>query len=215
MEKEKRVVEYYVLCNKLKDVVRTGWKDWNVQRERVESIAEHIFGTQMLAIAMWSEFDYKIDIAKVLTMLAVHETEEIIIGDLTQFQIQKEQKVELGHKAVKKIFGKLHSGETIEKLIFEFDERKTPEAQFAYFCDKLECDIQCKLYDEQKCVDVAQDSAKDARKNARVKDMLEKGYSWSKMWLTFGQERYNYDKNFMSVSNYVLENNITEEKEKE
>lgn len=43
MEKEKRVIDYYVLCNKLKDVVRTGWKYWNVQRERVESVAEHIF----------------------------------------------------------------------------------------------------------------------------------------------------------------------------
>ena len=40
------------------------------------------------------------------------------------------------------------------RLILEFDERKTKEAIFAYHCDKLECDIQCKLYDEEKCVDM-------------------------------------------------------------
>ena len=34
MNKAERVVEYYVLCNKLKDIVRTGWKDWGVKRER-------------------------------------------------------------------------------------------------------------------------------------------------------------------------------------
>lgn len=56
MEKAKNVVRYYVLCNKLKDVIRTGWKDWNVKRERVESVAEHVFGTQSLAIAMCSEY---------------------------------------------------------------------------------------------------------------------------------------------------------------
>ena len=73
MEKEKKVINYYVLCNKLKNVIRTGWKDWNVQRERLESVAEHIFGVQMLAIAMKSEYNYDVDISKVLMMIAIHE----------------------------------------------------------------------------------------------------------------------------------------------
>ena len=60
--KEENVLRYYVLCNRLKDVIRTGWKEWQVNRERVESVAEHIFGVQMLAIAMKSEYQYDIDI---------------------------------------------------------------------------------------------------------------------------------------------------------
>ena len=32
--------------------------------------------------------------------------------------------------------------------------------------------------------------------------------SWSQMWLTFGQNSYNYDKNFMNVSNYAIKHNI-------
>ena len=99
MSKEKNVINYYVLCNKLKNVIRTGWLDWNVQRDRVESIAEHIFGVQMLAIAMKSEYEYDIDLTKVIFMLAIHELGEIIIGDLTQFQITKEDKIKLEHKA--------------------------------------------------------------------------------------------------------------------
>ena len=35
---EESVVKYYVLCNKLKDIIRTGWKDWNVKKERLEEI---------------------------------------------------------------------------------------------------------------------------------------------------------------------------------
>ena len=77
MNKEKNVINYYVLCNKLKNVIRTGWLDWNVTRDRVESIAEHIFGVQMLAIAMKSEYEYDIDLTKVIFMLAIHELEEI------------------------------------------------------------------------------------------------------------------------------------------
>ena len=92
MSKEENVVKYYVMCNKLKDVIRTGWKDWHVKRDRLESVAEHVYGVQMLAIAMASEYKYDIDILKVICMLAVHELEEVVIGDLTMFQISKEDK---------------------------------------------------------------------------------------------------------------------------
>ena len=47
----------------------------------------------MLAIAIQSEYQYNIDLNKVIMMLAVHELEEILIGDLTQFQISKAEKI--------------------------------------------------------------------------------------------------------------------------
>ncbi len=209
MNKAQNVIEFYMLCNKLKNIVRTGWLDWGVNRERIESIAEHVYGTQMLAISMWSEFGYNIDIKKVLSMLAVHELEETIIGDLTQFQIDRKTKEEMGHRAVKQILSKLSSGATIEQLILEFDERKTPEAQFAYFCDKLECDLQCKAYDEEGCVDLNNQENNNTAKNDDVKKLLESGKTWGEMWMTFGQARYNYDEHFLEVSNYAMQNPIS------
>lgn len=209
MEKEKKVIDFYVLCNKLKEIVRTGWKDWGVNRERVESIAEHIFGVQMLAVAMWSEYNYDIDIQKVITMLAVHETEETIIGDFTCFQISREEKEKMGHEAVTKIFANLSNGEYIKQLIFEFDERKTAEARFAYFCDKLECDLQCKIYDEHNAVDLNNQQNNNSVNDKDVEELLSQGKSWSNMWLEFGQRRYNYDENFLQVSNYAKNNDIT------
>jgi len=195
--REKRVVEYYLLCTKLKDLIRTGWKDWKVKRERIESVAEHIFGTQMLAISMYSEFEYDIDIYKVVFMLALHELEETIIGDLTHFQITKEQKKKIGHDAVEKICSKLLSGEAIKNLIFEFDEEETPEAIFAHWCDKLEFDLQSKIYSDEGCVDVFD---QDDKVQSLLSECPEFGY----MILKYGQERYGYDKNFKAVSDYAL-----------
>lgn len=210
MSKEENVIKYYVLCNKLKNVIRTGWMDWKVQRDRIESVAEHIFGVQMLAIAMKSEFEYDIDIMKVIYMLAIHELGETVIGDLTQFQIDKTQKEKIEHEAVHKILSSLIDGEQIEKLFLEFDAHETPEAMFAYQCDKLECDIQCKLYDQEKCVDLAHQEGNNTTNDETVKKLLDSGKSWSDMWLEFGQSRYPYDKNFLAVSNYVKDNNISE-----
>ena len=210
MSKEENVIKYYVLCNKLKNVIRTGWMDWKVQRDRIESVAEHIFGTQMLAIAMKSEFEYDIDIMKVIYMLAIHELGETVIGDLTQFQIDKTQKEKIEHEAVHKILSSLIDGEEIEKLFLEFDAHETPEAMFAYQCDKLECDIQCKLYDQEKCVDLSHQEGNNTTNDETVKKLLDSGKSWSDMWLEFGQSKYPYDKNFLAVSNYVKDNNISE-----
>lgn len=122
----------------------------------------------MLAIAMKSEYNYDIDFLKVLFMLAIHELEEIYIGDLTQFQISK----------------------------------------FAYFCDKLECDLQSKLYDEEQCVDLTNQEGNISFSNKEVQELLAKENSWSSMWLEFGQKKYNYDQNFKEVSNYVKNNSI-------
>ena len=52
MRSEENVLNFYILCNKLKNVVRTGWKDWHVERERLESVAEHIYSAQMSFICL-------------------------------------------------------------------------------------------------------------------------------------------------------------------
>lgn len=206
---EEKVINYYVTCNRLKNVIRTGWTDWHVNRDRIESVAEHIYGVQMLAIAMHSEYKYDIDIMKVIYMLAIHELGETIIGDLTQFQISNKEKEEIEHNAVHEILGKLLSGKEIEKLFLEFDAHETEEAKFAYQCDKLECGLQCKLYDEENCVDLNNQEGNNTKDDETVKKILESGDSWSTMWLKFGQKKYPYDENFMKVSNYAINNKIS------
>lgn len=208
MSREENVINYYVICNKLKNTIRKGWMDWNVQNGRIESVAEHIFSTQMLAIAMYSEYHYDIDITRVIMMLAIHELGECIIGDLTMFDITREEKEIIEHQAVKQILKDLDLGNMIEELFLEFDFHRTKEALFAYECDKLECDLQSKIYDEQGLVDLNSQENNSRMQNERVKDLLNKGYSWSKMWMESGLQNYPYDENFKGVSTYAMNNTI-------
>lgn len=208
MRKEENVIRYYVLCNKLKSVIRTGWKDWHVNAERIESVAEHIYGVQMLAIAIQSEYQYNIDLNKVIMMLAVHELEEILIGDLTQFQISKAEKIIIGHKAVENVLGDLLYKDEIKNLILEFDERKSSEALFAHYCDKLECDLQSRIYDEKGYVDLKNQEGNETYNDPTVQKYIKSNMSWSEMWLKYGQEKYNYDENFKKISDYALTHKI-------
>ena len=174
MNKVENVIEYYVLTNKLKEVVRTGWKYWHVKKERLESIAEHIYGTCMLAIAVWSESLPTVNLAEVLMTLAVHETEELIIGDLTPYDKDYKDKNAKGEKAIEEIFKNLMCKEIYTTLIKNFNEQSTPEAIFAYKCDKLECDLQAKLYDER--FNIKYEDADDKVKNdPRIVKLKERG----------------------------------------
>jgi len=209
MSNEEKVISSYILMNKLKDIVRTGWKDWNVQKDRLESIAEHVYGVEQLAIIMYLTYEeeYKdLDLNKVILMLAVHETEEAYIGDITMFQKERITKEENGHKAIKEFFSRFIDGEMIENIILEFDKKETNEALFAYQCDKLECDIQAALYDQY--VDLNNQENNTSFKNNKVQELLNKGMSFGEMWLSFGQSTYPYDKNFKNVSEYTKKNII-------
>lgn len=208
IEKIENALKYYLSMTALKDVERTGWNDWGVKRNRIESVAEHVFGTQQLAIAIWSEFELSINIDKVITMLAVHETEEPVIGDIPLVHDLKEYKKDMGKIAVKSLTEPMTYNKYIRNLVNEFEEQKTPEAKYAKFIDKLECDIQSKLYSEENTVDLNHQETNASYNHPLVQKLLGEGKSFGEMWMEFGRNTYNYPIYFNNVSEYAEENNL-------
>ncbi len=206
-ENIKSVVQFYYLCNKLKTLIRSGWKKWNVKKERLESVAEHIYGTQMLAIAMHSQFNYEdIDLYKVIMMISIHELGEVIIGDLTSWDISKEEKRKIEFKAVSSILDNLILKKDLISLYKEHEEKTSKEAIFVSQCDKLECDLQSKLYDD--CVDLNDQENNEILKDEYVNNLLVEEKIFSNMWLEYGLNKNNYDDNFKNVSKYVKQMKI-------
>lgn len=202
--REESVLRYYILINKLKNVIRTGWKKWHISRERIESVAEHVYSTQNLAIGMALSFNRKVNLARVVLMIAVHELEEIIIGDIPMVDKSHDEKAELGHKAVEKILGGLLNSEQIKELVFEFDKRETEDAKFAYLCDKLDCDIQAKMYDEEGCFDLNSEENKENYEKYRVQEKLDQGAkTFSDVWLMGDEGIYKDDEDFKKVFDYA------------
>lgn len=146
--KNDNIIRFYFLANKLKEEIRTGWIQIGIEKERLESVAEHIYGCLVLAIAIKGEYNLDIDMHKVLKILALHELEEILLGDLTlRDKISKEEKIKRGKVCVHEVVKGLIEEKEIENLLDEFNEGLTKEAKFCYHIDKLECDFQAKVYD--------------------------------------------------------------------
>lgn len=212
MDKFDNVLDFYLLATKLKNVIRSGWdsKHWNIKAERLESIAEHIYGTCILAIAMQSEFPHDIDINKVVKMLVLHEIGETIIGDITPTDgITPEEKERTEHLAMAEALSFLGDKEELLKLVYEFDAHETNESIFAARIDKLEADIQAKIYQEQGLYDQEYwDSF--VEKNARLKFLHDRGMA-SKMfdyWYIYDRDRMGDDEAFKGMQDKVKDEYI-------
>jgi len=170
-----KILDFYFLTHKLKETMRQGWLGWKVKDVRLESIAEHIFGTIMLATSIYSNTDSKIDMNKVALMLALHETEEIVIGDLTPFDTsQNKTKRQDGKVAVERVFGECPNKQYFLDIIEEFEKRETLEAKFAFQCDKLEADLQAYIYEGHYDLEKVSDKMTN---DERVVALNQKGFN--------------------------------------
>lgn len=194
------IIDFYMFTNILKNKLRTGWVEIEISKERKESIAEHIYGTLMLAIAIDSEYKLDIDMLKVLKMLSLHELEEILMPDYTiRSNITIEEKRKKGSICVEKIVSGLLKKDEIINLLDEFNERKSKEAKFCYMIDKIECDFQAKLYDLEGVMDFEK-SKEDLEYYGDRKDEINNNSKCaSDFWIEYDRVRYQDNKIFKSL----------------
>lgn len=166
-------IEFYYQACQLKDLLRQGAVQWGVKKERLESIAEHTYGCMILAIALHSELKLDINLGKTLEMLAIHELEEIFIGDITPLShIEKKNLDNKARKMVSSILQSLHQHDELLALTDEFNLNYSKEAKFARAVDKLECVLEFKKYQDNGQVSL-KNLTDDMLKNNHLKTLVE------------------------------------------
>ena len=198
------IIRFYLIANRLKEKIRTGWIEVNISSKRLESVAEHIYGCLMLAIAIDSEYKLDIDMHKVLKMLALHELEETIMKDFTvRDNISREDKIKLGRKCVAEATEGLIKQQEIIDLLDEFNTHKTKEAIFCYHIDKIECDFQAKIYDVRGQFDLnyaIEDLEYFGEEGKKIKNMIKTA---SDVWIEYDKKRYEDDEIFKNLINDI------------
>lgn len=211
-EKLKNLIDFYVNTLALKDIIRTGWdkEHWNVLKERLESVAEHTFSTMILAQGMHSVFDYRnIDINKVMQMLLIHDLGEKVIGDIPEFDSRKDNKIERELLAFKEIVSSLPNKEEFVALFIEFTEMKTPESIYANLCDKLDCDMNAKNYEDNGYNHLDGQENNHAYNSKEVQEILNSGFNTvADCFIEYDAKHYQVDDNFMKVLRYIQRNNL-------
>ena len=124
----------------LKKLLRHSW----LSDGRQESVAEHTWRMAIMAIVLYRDLDFKVEIGKVLKMALVHDLAEVYAGDFHAFKdvpLDKHAKELLSLQTLTKKLPEAVAVELVE-LWEEFERRETMEAKFAVALDKLEVLIQ-------------------------------------------------------------------------
>lgn len=130
-------LDFIFEVDKVKNILRkTKLFDGN----RFENDAEHSWTICLMAI-LFKEYSNKdIDLQKVILMLLIHDIVEIDAGDVLLYSTQRDGILDAEEKAAQRIFGMLDDDQKsyFYNLWREFEEKKTPEAQFASVFDRIE-----------------------------------------------------------------------------
>lgn len=200
-EKYINILKFYYYNQTLKSKVRSGWDEehWNIEseNERIEMISDHIISAVGLAFAFGSEFKYEIDINKVLKTLMIHEIGEAIIGDVTPFDnVSPEQKHKIEHMAMKQVLGNLNKCDELYQSLLDFDACINPIDKFSHYCDKLEADLQSKVYQEKGFHHSLDNQSNNIVMKSRiVQTMITSGLATTPfdIWFLYDKGIYEFD----------------------
>ena len=138
---------------RLKTSPRRGWVRRGVSAP--ESVADHVFGTSMLALVAARELG--LDQERVVITALIHELCEAIVGDIIPADgVPPEEKQKLEERAAAEVLAEIdESGELLE-LWRDFEHGRTPEGKLVKELDRLEMALQASDYEKRTGLDLSE-----------------------------------------------------------
>lgn len=202
------IIKTYFEVIKLKNAIRTGWLEVGISADRIESVAEHVFGTQFLAMMMNSEFKLNLDMQKVYEMIMLKEVSKINLNSeyTTNSKYDAEKVAVEAKKTVVDVTSKLACSNHIVAIIDEAQKLETREAKFVLMVSKLESDLQAKYYDLNGQFDLEKALA-DVKNYGPglTEEILPKVKNASDGWLNYDRRYYAEDGTFLNLSKDIEE----------
>ncbi len=124
--------------DQLKSVLR---RNLLADASRNENSAEHSWHLAMVAMAMAPHAAEPVELERVIRILLVHDIVEVDAGDVDIYDVEGRKAKEAEEiQAADRIFALLPDPQASElrALWDEYEARATPEAKFAYACDRLQ-----------------------------------------------------------------------------
>ena len=190
-----KVIEFYLIANKLKNVIRTGWLEVGINSSRIESVAEHIYGCMVLAIGLDSENDLDLDMLKVFKIIIIKELEKVALMELTTRNYSNaEERFKQSLTVVTNLTDGLMKQSEILSLLTEYNLEDTRESVFVHQLGKIESDLQAKIYDLEGNFDL-ENAIEDAKFYGEPlsSEIISQMQNASDGWILYDRKSYTDD----------------------
>jgi len=137
MTRFEQQISFIKEADKLKNIVR---RNYIFDGSRFENTAEHSWHLALMIMTLAEHTNNEVDIPKTIWMLLIHDLVEIDAGDTYCYDsTENETKAKREEEAANRIFSllPLDQQQVYHQLWREFEERETPESQFANAVDRL------------------------------------------------------------------------------
>ena len=145
----------YLIFGMLGDMKRSGPVLWHVNRERVEDIKDHIFDIITMDKILEPYMPVHIDHEKIIYLALVHDIEEVLTGDITQFEgVSPEEKDRVNKIAIDYLtetYGRLIP---FRRLFNEFENQTTIESKICHIFDKVQSILPFAKYESEELIDM-------------------------------------------------------------
>lgn len=199
----KNIIDFYMYANRLKNVVRTGWKEVGIPSEKIESDADHLYGSLILALSIITEKNLNLDLKKVMEMILIRDMAKAYNNEEVSITSSINNAADF-RKATVAVIGKLENRNELIDLFDEYESKSSEEAKFVYKVCKLESDLQAKIYEKNGDFTVER-AIEDVKKYPEdIKEKVGEIKKASDGWITFDREYYD-DEMFMRLSRDIQE----------
>ena len=137
-ERLKKQMDFLLEVDKLKFINRQTYLS---DGKRKENDAEHSWHLALMAVLLAEYSNEQVDLAKVMTMVLIHDIVVIDAGDTYAYDAEgNKSKRQREEKAADRLFGMLpeDQGRKFRQLWEEFEAYETSEAKFAHVCDNVQ-----------------------------------------------------------------------------
>ena len=136
-ERLRQQLQFILEIDRLKSVLR---RSYLIDVERNENSAEHSWHLALAAMVLAEHANEKIDVAKVIRLVLIHDLVEIDAGDTFVYDdAANAGKAAREQAAANRLFGLLpdEQARSFMALWREFEDRESPEAKFGFALDRL------------------------------------------------------------------------------
>ncbi|HJB01163.1 MAG TPA: HD domain-containing protein [Candidatus Mediterraneibacter merdavium] len=137
-ERLEQQIRFIVEIDKVKNIFR---QTYLADGKRKENDAEHSWHLAVMAVLLKEHMKEAVDVARVMTMVLIHDLVEIDAGDTYAYDdAGAKTKRERELKAADRIFGLLpeDQGRYFRELWDEFEEYQSADAKFAHLLDNFQ-----------------------------------------------------------------------------
>ena len=150
-----KVVRLFMIFDILGDTQRTGPLLWQIERNRLEDVKNHILDLLLIARFLRKHLPENIDFNKICDYIICHDLPEAITGDITKFEGVSDEEIKRVTKlAIDYLANEFDDVLDFSTILNNYENRVDIESKIVHMIDKVHSSTTFIKYQSEKNIDM-------------------------------------------------------------